>query len=596
MQEPLEKRATTFIEQVRRFVALLRYGSRELVLALCGFTFLAAAPALARLPKGWLPPRLEPWLTLPFWLAGSLCLALAAIRIYRQVSAPLLQGESRLPALKGAASFTSSDAELFVQLGRGDELEQLRAWIVDDQKPFIVLMGESGAGKTSLLRAGLAHTLGDTKAVTYWEALPTEPAEGLLHAVRAAWGETPGTPVDLAALPAAIGGSPRVLILDQFEQLSPAANPEIFNVLRKALHTPPPYRGTWIIAFRREYAADWVDFTLGLPESDRIRVETLSLKLFSVPTARRIVSVLASQADLPVDQTVVNELVAGIAIDDHVSPVDIGVSLLGLHELTSPDDTVRISLRDFRESGGSSGLLRRYLEQVLSLVPASERSPLVVALLALIDLDSNQRVAEGLSLETLIAKARPFSTDRFQNALQFLASGKARVLEMRTDPAGVPRYRLLHERFIEPLRMLSGVFLAAAAQAALRLDEAYRTWSLRNRRRRFLLYGSELRLISRYRRQVVWGEDEAGKRELIRRSLRNRWFRRVLMASACIAFVAISIFEFIRIEKLKNENLRRAQQELRQLKMFDDKLIAIEYQLEEQNRRRLPAPPSRTVK
>jgi hypothetical protein len=56
MSEPLEKRATTFVERVRRLVALWRYGSRELILALCGFAFLAVAPALGRLPKGWLPP------------------------------------------------------------------------------------------------------------------------------------------------------------------------------------------------------------------------------------------------------------------------------------------------------------------------------------------------------------------------------------------------------------------------------------------------------------------------------------------------------------------------------------------------------------
>ncbi len=71
-----------------------------------------------------------------------------------------------------------------------------------------------------------------------------------MHTVRTNWGKAKGVPADLAALPAAIATSPRVLVLDQFEQLSPEDHPEVFDLLREALLTPPPYRGTWIVAFR----------------------------------------------------------------------------------------------------------------------------------------------------------------------------------------------------------------------------------------------------------------------------------------------------------------------------------------------------------
>jgi hypothetical protein len=545
MAEPLERRAMGFIDRVRRLVAILRWGPRSLVVALTGFSALATATALSHLPKDWqaaIPKTFRPWISLPFWLGGGLALCLVALSIYRRVTAPLLQtSEMKLPALKGAASFTPEDAELFTQLGRGADLEQLRAWILDDQKPLVVLMGESGVGKTSLLRAGLAHALkADGREPIYWEALPSEPEEELLHAVRSAWGKTK-IPADLAELPLAIAESERVVVLDQFEQILPDAHPVIFDLLRSVVSTPPPYRGTWIVAFRREYSATWVDFTLSLPEPIRHRIETFSLSRFTIPAARRVVAVLATAAALPVDQQVVDTLVDGLAVDGRISPVDLGISLLGLGEFVGAEEEGRISLDDFRAKGGPSGLLTRYLERQLSLVsPPADRDELLAALLTLLDLGRNQRRAEGLTIEELITRVRPISPAHFQAALRFFALGKARVLEILADSPREPRYRLLHERFIEPVRVLSGTVLAAAAQAALRLDEAYRSWSLARHRHR-LLSGSELRLVLRHQDQLPWGEDEGAKREFLRLSQRRRTGRRFLLAATAWMLLGLGV-------------------------------------------------------
>lgn len=59
---------------------------------------------------------------------------------------------------------------------------------------MIVVRGASGAGKTSLLRAGLKHILGARAIFHYWEALPSEPDKGLLRAIQETWPEGTAKP------------------------------------------------------------------------------------------------------------------------------------------------------------------------------------------------------------------------------------------------------------------------------------------------------------------------------------------------------------------------------------------------------------------
>jgi hypothetical protein len=119
------------------------------------------------------------------YLAGVLCLAYTAFRVWRLAHPPELPPDKDRPsAIKGPMAFTEADGELFRKLGRESELQKLLGLVLDDQVLMVVVRGASGAGKTSLLRAGLKHILGDRVTFHYWEAVPTEPDKGLLRAVQ----------------------------------------------------------------------------------------------------------------------------------------------------------------------------------------------------------------------------------------------------------------------------------------------------------------------------------------------------------------------------------------------------------------------------
>ncbi len=542
-----DSRAEGFVAGTRKIVQILRYGPRELALALLGFLLLGAIPLLPELAERlpFLTPTL-PWVTGVLVVLGLFLLGFAAWRIWKKAVAPLPEAKPKPAAIKGPAPFGPQDAELFARLGRNDDLNRLRDWILDDQKPLVALMGESGVGKTSLLRAGLArHLQGDKIPVLYWEAVPTEPEAKLLHAVQELWEEKQKAPNTFDGLAPIVASGRRVVVIDQAEQLSPEGHPRIFKLLRQVAEGDPPYQATWVVAFRREFLPVWRDFELSMPEPVQRRMETLSLQRFSPKTAEKVIAVLAEEGSLPVDQKLVEKLVEGVAVEGKVSPADIGISLLVLSELAGGRLDASLSLDDFRENGGQAGLLTRYLEKLLELFPEAERPEVLRGLLALVDLEKDQRVAEGRTVAELEEVVKPASLPRFAAALRLLASSKARVLE---ELPGEPvRYRLVHERLIPAIRKLTGVLLAEAERASLALERGYRVWA-QERQSRFLLHRKDLEEVHWFKDQIRWGKEEADKREFVRLSRRRETWRRLIVVAAVVAGIGVllGLAEFTR--------------------------------------------------
>jgi hypothetical protein len=355
-----------------------RHRREESLIALAALLFWIGSSL-----SGGMPPELKKWLETwaGLWIAQAVCylggsvfLAYGGYRIWRLVSPPELPPPKDLPsAIKGPMAFTTrADGPLFRKLGREEELRKLLGWIQDDQVRLVVVWGAAGAGKTSLLRAGLMDILSDTGiGYHYWEAVPSDPGGRMLRAIRESWGngtrdgrprqegQEPSTAAQVC-LPESLGDlvnpsadlCPRkhVIVLDQFEQMrgrDPSRCPVLRllrSIARKAM---PPHRVTWIVAFRREFLADWSELMISEQEHGFYPPE-LPVRPFSQEQAKEVVSRLAVEAGLSVEQKVVDDLVKAATERNDVSPVDIGVGLLILAELHSRQGGQTVTIRDYR--------------------------------------------------------------------------------------------------------------------------------------------------------------------------------------------------------------------------------------------------------
>jgi len=540
------------VANIRKIVGIFRYSRTESVTAVLAVLCFSAATlgfgndSVQQLFQSYLPIVRD-----GLYAVGVVLLGWTTFRIWKQAIPPELPPqETRPSAIKGPMPFTREDGELFRGLGRKAELENLLAHVLDEQIPLVVVMGESGVGKTSLLRAGLSHALAQRDIrLLYWEALPTNPMDSLLHAIRVGWDAakdgTPPKNIDEAINALSAGPGRTVIVLDQFEQLSPEdrAHQELFGILKKlATSGMAPYRLTWMLAFRREYDPLWRDFELTIPG---FHPPMLSLRLFEKNQAQAIMATLAAASDFTLDHELTTDMIDVAANQDgRVSPVDIGIGMLVLSGLAVRKSRKHLNKNDYRFAGGAEGILTAYVSDRLERFNEGERQGVMKALLALSNLDNNQRIAEGKTVDELSTGAQ-LPPNRLSSYLEYLASPQVRLLErVPTAVGGLQKYRLPHDRIVPSLRRLTGLILAEADQAQLIFENAFRSW-LNRRSDRFLLTGAELKKVLDYRNQMYGGFFPPEKAMFLNRSRRKRFERRLSAGGTLFGFIVLGIFLWI---------------------------------------------------
>src|SRR5207237_8508287 len=152
---------------------------------------------------------------------------------------------------KGLAAFQDTKLDALLFYGRERDREVVVANLLASR--LTVLYGASGVGKTSLLRAAVAHSLRaiHDAAVVVFSAWAGDPRSGLAAAIEEAAGiESDGTLAErLRAASDAVGGDVYV-ILDQFEEYFLYHEDDPFAAELAAAISEPGLRANFLLGLR----------------------------------------------------------------------------------------------------------------------------------------------------------------------------------------------------------------------------------------------------------------------------------------------------------------------------------------------------------
>lgn len=259
---------------------------------------------------------------------------------------------------RGLAAYQPEDAALF--FGREALTQTLVARVVAKPATPLVVIGSSGSGKSSLLRAGLAATL---------------IADGRQVVV-----VTPGDDPN-AALAAAIAGSGRgvggVLIVDQFEELFAAGHTPSASAFVEALATIHRAGVVVVLGVR----ADFFDRILGVELLTTWLTEnSVLVGPMSADALRRVVVEPARVVGVEVEDALVEVLVAEATAGSrstHGSGLETGVLPLLSHVLFASwlaASGRRLTLAQYREAGGFAGSIAQTAEEVYDRLTDEQRA------------------------------------------------------------------------------------------------------------------------------------------------------------------------------------------------------------------------------
>ena len=376
---------------------------------------------------------------------------------------------------RGLLAFEAEHRSLF--FGRDAETAALVERLQSER--FVLVAGDSGAGKSSLVRAGVLPRFGEgalgcAAVVTAilspgrhpWAALRAALAGALGVEAGELDGEPPRLPRRLAPL---LAGRPLVVFIDQMEELlTLAAAPETaaLTAALSALLELPSFR---LVATARS------DFLARLSALDGIGAEVTRALYFLRPLGkdglREAVVGPANLGGLGFESpAMVDELCAAAERSAGALPL-VQFALAELWEARDPKRGL-VGADTLRALGGVAGALARHADGVLALLPGDERPLARRILTALVTADGTRAQRSASELAALVGDARAVGA-----VLETLVKGRLVTVEERGH-ADSPTYQLAHDALVEgwdTLRGWRGLALERDA-ARRRLGRAAEEW------------------------------------------------------------------------------------------------------------------------
>ncbi len=400
---------------------------------------------------------------------------------------------------RGLEAFDEEDARFFV--GREQATARLIAKLRDNR--FLAVLGASGSGKSSLVRAGLLPALRrDPTPWTICTVTPgAAPSAALAAELERAIGEAAPSrqallddpcALDQAVERMAAGRGPDarlLLVVDQFEEIFSLdggvreRRALIDNLVHAA--TIPGGRTTVVVAMRSDFYARCAEHR----ELRALVAEHQFLVGALRPTElRRAIEEPAALAGLTVEGGLVRRIVSDVADEPGALPLLEHLLL----ELWSRRRGTYLTLEAYEVSGGVGGALAKRANAVYHGFDARQQA---ITRRVLLRLTQPGEGTEDTRRRAEIAELSLSPDDRAEVQEVLAAMSAARLLTLGTDAAtGAPVVEVTHEALIRGWPELKGWIEEDREQLRLhrRLTEATSEWLGADRDEALLLRGSRL--------------------------------------------------------------------------------------------------------
>jgi WD40 repeat protein len=457
---------------------------------------------------------------------------------------------------KGLASFEPVDADYF--FGRERLVAELVARLVGAR--FLGIVGPSGSGKSSVLRAGLLPALagGVLPGSEGWRRLLLRPGERPLDELRRVLVSGAKDPL-AEALDALPSGARLLLAVDQFEELHTACRSEaeraaFIETLTRAA-ADPDGRAVVVVALRADFYGRFAAYP-GLAEllgGNQVLVGPLQAS-----ELRRVVELPADRVGLRVEPELADALVDDVEGEPGALPL-LSTALL---ELWQKRHDNALTLAAYRESGGVHGAVARLAEGTYARVP-DERRPIVRAVMLRLVGDG-----EGDAPVRRRAPLAELDLERNDDVEDVLAT----LADSRLVTVSEGNVEVAHEALLREWPRLREWIEEDTEGRRLRrhITQAASEWDAAGRDRGELYRGARLAAaldwtadhaldVNELEREFVTESREASEKEIKRVRRTNRRLRGLLAGGAVLLAAAIAGGIFAAIQRREARDAETAQ-------------------------------------
>ena len=464
-------------------------------------------------------------------------------------------GEGICP-FKGLASFEPVDADYF--FGRERLVAELVGRLVGAR--LLGIVGPSGSGKSSVLRAGLLPALagGVLPGSEGWRRLLLRPGERPLEELRRVL--VSGAKDPLAEALDALPGNARLLLaVDQFEELFTACDSDAeriaFSDTLVRAAADPEGRAVVVVALRADFYGRFAAYPglAGLLGTNQVLVGPMQAS-----ELRRAVELPAARVGLRVEPELADALVDDVEGEPGALPL-LSTALL---ELWQKRQDNALKLVAYRESGGVHGAVARLAEGTYARIP-DERRQLVRAVML-------RLVGEGDGDAPVRRRAPLAELDLKRNADVEAVLGT--LADSRLVTVSEENVEVAHEALLREWPRLREWIEEDAEGRRLRrhITQAATEWAAAGRDRGELYRGARLAAaldwtadhaldVNELEREFVTESREASEKETKRVRRTNRRLRGLLVGVAVLLAAAVAGGIFAVVQRSEARDAETAQ-------------------------------------